>query len=478
MKDGAVSVVQAARTLRLDLELTRLVPALQAASVPVLLIKGPAAAFHLYADAPWARAYSDIDVVVPTDRLQAAGSVLDRLGYESQECGLAPGRWASPGQAWRLRSEESISVDLHHGFHGVIQRAALFDALWGERAALTVGDLPVPIPGPAGCCLLATLHAWREGDARTREDLARATTRLDDEAWRAAARLADRVDATDAFRVGIRLVPSGAALAQRLAIPTAASPTAWLETMDAGSPGSRRAARRMLGATELSWRERLGFGARVVFPSAPYMRWYLSRLARLRQLGLPSAPLQDASEASPRWPEGGLVGGYALRLVRVCREGPPATLDWHRARRLALSSGWRPPAPPLAVGRRSLRAGASALIHADLLWWAARCRRIVRRQLATRNLYDIELPSPPAASNASTSRGDAVVHAVLRRSAATCLETTLIRQRWLASRGIDRDLVIGIRGDDRARPPVSAHAWLDGSPEAEQYLELLRRPAS
>ena len=75
---------------------------------------------------------------------------------------------------------------------------------------------------------------------------------------------------------------------------------------------------------------------------------------------------------------------------------------------------------------------------------------------------------------AAAGRG---VSAVLRRSRATCLVRSSVRQRWLAAHGDRRDLVIGVK------PPAegfAAHAWLDGDPEStlEGFTELTRVPAA
>ena len=67
------------------------------------------------------------------------------------------------------------------------------------------------------------------------------------------------------------------------------------------------------------------------------------------------------------------------------------------------------------------------------------------------------------------------VNAVLRRRQPTCLERSLIMQRWLASQGSVRDVVIGVSGPSE---DFGAHAWLDGETDAESHAfhELTRVP--
>jgi hypothetical protein len=103
--------------------------------------------------------------------------------------------------------------------------------------------------------------------------------------------------------------------------------------------------------------------------------------------------------------------------------------------------------------------------------WAARAALSAHRQLRSVELDRVQLPAVPVLSRGA-GRG---VRRVLRLTRSTCLERALVRQRWLASRGDARDLVIGVR----AGPPFAAHAWLEGDPPASSagYDELSRHPA-
>jgi hypothetical protein len=62
---------------------------------------------------------------------------------------------------------------------------------------------------------------------------------------------------------------------------------------------------------------------------------------------------------------------------------------------------------------------------------------------------------------------------LLRLRPHTCLEGALVRQRWLASHGCHRDIVIGVGAPSNG---FIAHAWLDGEDDAAaaQFLELTR----
>lgn len=103
-------------------------------------------------------------------------------------------------------------------------------------------------------------------------------------------------------------------------------------------------------------------------------------------------------------------------------------------------------------------------------WWAHRALRDVRRRLANGQM---EVRPAPAALPSSAARG---VEAILRRGRATCLEGALIRQRWLKSHGVKRDVVIGVTAPSDG---FTAHAWLarpgESSP-AQPWHELRRVP--
>lgn len=62
---------------------------------------------------------------------------------------------------------------------------------------------------------------------------------------------------------------------------------------------------------------------------------------------------------------------------------------------------------------------------------------------------------------------------MLRRQEPTCLESALVRQRWLLAHGEPRTIVIGVTAPSAG---FAAHAWLLGEddPVAPLYHELTR----
>ena len=95
-----------------------------------------------------------------------------------------------------------------------------------------------------------------------------------------------------------------------------------------------------------------------------------------------------------------------------------------------------------------------------------RSLRRVRRQLRAGELEDVSIDGPPELGWTAGWGVDAV----LRRTRTSCLERSLVLQRWLAARGEHRDVVIGVRAPSAS---FRAHAWLDGEPSGD-YDELRR----
>jgi transglutaminase superfamily protein len=100
--------------------------------------------------------------------------------------------------------------------------------------------------------------------------------------------------------------------------------------------------------------------------------------------------------------------------------------------------------------------------------WAARALRYVRRELRDRPLREVRVPAPPALPE-HAARG---VFAALRRVEPSCLERSLVLQRWMASHGDPREVVVGVSAPGAFR----AHAWLAGEhpPEGAGFAELMR----
>ena len=98
--------------------------------------------------------------------------------------------------------------------------------------------------------------------------------------------------------------------------------------------------------------------------------------------------------------------------------------------------------------------------------------RRLRREISELGL-EAQVTAPPELA----SEGLRGVEAALRRLHATCLERSLILQRWLIAHGASHEVLIGVNGGaDR----IEAHAWLDRYDSAAQgdgFRILARVPA-
>jgi len=125
-----------------------------------------------------------------------------------------------------------------------------------------------------------------------------------------------------------------------------------------------------------------------------------------------------------------------------------------RAKGLALAALWEP------------RAGFPTLLAAG---WALLALRRLRREVGTSGL-EVRVHAPPALA-ASATRG---VERALALGHATCLERSLIVQRWLLSQGRRHDVLVGVAGGARS---MEAHAWVesyDPDDQGADYRVLTR----
>ncbi|MFT4034182.1 MAG: lasso peptide biosynthesis B2 protein [Patulibacter sp.] len=104
--------------------------------------------------------------------------------------------------------------------------------------------------------------------------------------------------------------------------------------------------------------------------------------------------------------------------------------------------------------------------------WAWRSVRYLRAGAARQQGVEAQLEASPVTGSL---RGIRAVNLVLRATRATCMERSLVVQRFLADRGARHDVVVGVRrGADGA---FAAHAWLDGTGDdsGHEYAEIRRR---
>jgi hypothetical protein len=182
---------------------------------------------------------------------------------------------------------------------------------------MEVGGETARVPSLPARALVITLHAAAHGERweRSVTDVQRALQRLPLEGWRAAAQLAERLDAAEAFGAGLRLTPEGTRMAEELGSPEPSSVEIRLRARSASWPAL--GVERFIRAPGLAAKVRYAFAR--VFPSRLFLEQWTGS-----ELRTPSA----------------LIRAYRERLRYVVRSLPPAVRAWLGARR---DAGPRPP---------------------------------------------------------------------------------------------------------------------------------------
>jgi hypothetical protein len=400
------------------------VAAFAAQGINAIVLKGAAIADRLY-DSPGARRYNDTDLLVDPARHGDAERTLAALGYADPLAGI-PDFQAVHASTWH---RGPTTIDLHRTvLLSGRDPATTWAALSAETRPLTLGGRPVRALGDAALALVIAAHVVQHGPAaQPRTDLVRALVVLDRPVWDRTCDLAQRLAMEEVLGVGLREVPEGQALADALELPEQASPEIAL---------------RLRGFQPLA-------GA---FPQLAELR-SPAKLAHFifEELTPPPAFIRHWWPYARRG-RAALALGYLYRPFWLARHTPAAFVTWRATT--------RPERIQPTLG--DLRAA---------LWtWRAGIR--VRRQLRAGGLEAVALPRVPRVDSGAI-RGLAAVDHRMRLS---CLERSLVRQRWHAAHGSPRDVVIGV---GRPGEDFGAHAWLEGDPptESDGFTAMLRRPA-
>lgn len=302
------ALLASARTLAADGVTAEVVSVFRRSGVDSILIKGPTLAAWLYRGGP-VRYYADSDLVVAPQHYKLAKRLLADLGFEYQhrEQDLPP-RGLPHAEPW-VRASDLGELDLHRTLFGV---GVPPQEVWGElshaREEMSICGCPVAVPSIPARALIVALHAAQHQEGKPLYDLDRALAAADEDVWRQATALAERLEAVQNFSRGLRMVPKGGDLADRLGLADA-------ELVEAAiGLGSR--AQLAMGFERLDQasgvRAKLRIVARELFPSRDYLRWS-SALARRGALGLAAA--------------------YAWRPIWLGWHALPSLRAWHGARR-------------------------------------------------------------------------------------------------------------------------------------------------
>jgi len=313
--DVAATVLAAGTALAADHVAVEVSGKLAAAGVRTIVLRGPSVTRHLYgADEP--RGYIDADLLVaPASRAQAE-HVLADLGFA---------HWAVLGQraadrpAWSstwVRARGGGNVDLHWTIVGARVQP---DTVWSvfEREVEPLDVLGTDLDGlsaPA-TALVVTLHAAHHGAhvQRPVDDLGRALDQFSHSTWEQTSELAERIDAIAAFGAGLRLLPAGGRLADRLGLPDKPTAEAILR---AGSAPPMALGFDWLAHTPGA-RGKLALVVGKIVPDREFMRAWSPLARRGGRLGLALA--------------------YLWRPFWLLSHSLPGLRAWYAARRKALS---------------------------------------------------------------------------------------------------------------------------------------------
>jgi hypothetical protein len=191
-----------------------------------------------------------------------------------------------------------------------VDEEAAWQALSGTTEAVTVAGYTAPVLSVPARALYVTLHAAQHGKGwgKAISHLERALLMLEESDWIQVASLADRLRASDSFATGLRLVPQGAELATRLALP---GPESVRVALHASTPPPIALGFEQLASASTT-RKFLAIIARKAVPPPGFMRHWWPPAARSR---------------------GMLAVGYLYRQLWLLRHAPRGARAWLVARR-------------------------------------------------------------------------------------------------------------------------------------------------
>jgi hypothetical protein len=326
---------EAVRAVQLEGELLRLAPALEYLGGVVL--KGAVLAHGAYPD-PLLRPFTDIDLLVPGERIENAISVLGTYGYQRARPEPAPGYDARVGKAVVLQHPGGVIIDLHRTLAaGDAGEAIDVHEIVAGRQQVPVGPHTVGAPSWEAHLVECALHAV-VGDGLTRplslRDIAEVAHHpLLDAA--VAADLAYRWQVAELVGLGLGAARDGLGLE----LPDALADLA--HRADTGIPASEPARSARLRLDELrsgDLRRQATLARSLVAPSPEFLHWahgdgslarlYGRRWRSLYQRALDARHDEPAVGPEPTAHTANLNGGNGLLPALPERyTGPPPPAD-------------------------------------------------------------------------------------------------------------------------------------------------------
>jgi len=143
-------------------ELARVATAFEAASIPMIVFKGPALSQQLYGN-PGVRNFSDLDVIVDPARAHAGEELLRRLAYrETDPIGDAERKTNRrfAGETLFIDDASGVLVDFHWRFsHVQFPLRIAFAAAWHRRQSVVIDGHSFQTLGETDLAVITCSHA-------------------------------------------------------------------------------------------------------------------------------------------------------------------------------------------------------------------------------------------------------------------------------------------------------------------------------
>ena len=176
-----------AQAMSVDRQLARILAALEGASVPVIVVKGPAlAAFYPH---PALRSFGDLDLLVSPEYLELAAEALVGLGYRD----TVSTAWEPKSHHHRppmVSGDSRFVVELHHRLDDPVRVGRLPNGdLWARAMPWSVQGQPAlqleAVDTALYVCRHAVVQDLLRGGLRPQCDLAYVTRHWDPDDWHA-----------------------------------------------------------------------------------------------------------------------------------------------------------------------------------------------------------------------------------------------------------------------------------------------------
>lgn len=155
--------------LRLSAEMERVSKLFSEQHIRTVFLKGPVLAQDLYGDLSL-RTSSDLDILIPIEKLKKAEELLVALGYEKDdyiETVLNDWRWRHHHVTY-IHPRTKMKLEIHWRLHPGPGKEPSFNELWERKSKSELTSYPVYLLGTEDLFLFLVSHGARHGWSRLR----------------------------------------------------------------------------------------------------------------------------------------------------------------------------------------------------------------------------------------------------------------------------------------------------------------------